>query len=54
MLTPDLQDGTLAIFYRWKEQYLFPYGDVAPLSDFESNMAKRKNMKKKQTLSNSI
>jgi hypothetical protein len=37
--------GRLGILYHWKSKYLFPYGDVAPLRDFEEDPVSKKPSK---------
>ena len=38
---PDAKLGKLGILYQWKAKYLFPYGDIAPLRDFETDMSSK-------------
>ena len=40
MMKPDLRTGKLAIIHRLKSKFMFPFGDIAPLDEFEPDYSK--------------
>ena len=46
---PDLNLGKLGILYIWKQKYLFPYGNITAINEFENQQTDNRPNQKSQS-----